>query len=248
MKNKICGIYCIENLINNKKYIGKGVDTYGRWQSHKSTLNNNKHFNEYLQRAWNKYGESNFKFYVIERCNKNNLVKREIYYIKKLNTKSPNGYNLTNGGEGTFGYKHSKETKKKISISAMGNKNGLGRIVSDDERRLHSIKGKNKIVSIETRLKISKSLEGLVGIYSRHFGVKQKNSFSKYHGVYPRKNKKGEIVSWRIILMNKDGRTIRFKSKGSESDAAKAYDEYVIKNNLSNPLNFPEDYKERGEK
>ena len=35
------GIYCIENTINHKKYIGQSIDIYSRWSKHKSELNNN---------------------------------------------------------------------------------------------------------------------------------------------------------------------------------------------------------------
>lgn len=37
--------------------------------------------------------------------------------IKSLNTKSPNGYNLTDGGDGTNGFKRSDESTKKIAES-----------------------------------------------------------------------------------------------------------------------------------
>lgn len=54
------GIYCIENIRNGKKYIGQSINVYYRWKKHKSELNNNTHDNDYLQKAWNKYGSDIF--------------------------------------------------------------------------------------------------------------------------------------------------------------------------------------------
>ena len=103
-QEKISGIYCIENLINNKKYIGKSIDIYSRWYKHKYELSHNSHYNRYLQHAWNKYGETNFKFYIIETCDADSLDEKEIYYIDLFNTHvyfgDGNGYNLTIGGDG----------------------------------------------------------------------------------------------------------------------------------------------------
>ena len=53
-----------------------------RWDSHRSLLRNNKHFNQYLQNAWNKYGEKNFEFVVIEDCTISDLDDKERYYIQ----------------------------------------------------------------------------------------------------------------------------------------------------------------------
>ena len=35
----VSGIYCIENLSTNKKYIGQSVNIYERWKKHISELN-----------------------------------------------------------------------------------------------------------------------------------------------------------------------------------------------------------------
>ena len=83
-KVKKCGIYCIENLINEKKYIGLSKDIERRISDHKNYLRKNKHINDHLQFAWNTYGESNFNFRIIELCDENMLREREIYYINKI--------------------------------------------------------------------------------------------------------------------------------------------------------------------
>ena len=62
------GIYCIENIITNKKYIGQSIDVDERWRKHISELNHNYHHNDYLQKAWNKYGEDNFEFIIYKEC------------------------------------------------------------------------------------------------------------------------------------------------------------------------------------
>ena len=102
MNKILCGIYCIENLINHRKYIGLSKDIKRRWAEHRSELRRGAHINIYLQKAWNKYGEESFKFYILELCTEDILCERECYYIKTLNSLShEQGYNLTTGGDGT---------------------------------------------------------------------------------------------------------------------------------------------------
>lgn len=93
-KEKICGIYCIENLINHKKYIGSSINIYQRWSNHKSDLRGNRHHNNHLQDAWNKYGENNFKFSIIELCDEAEIKEREQYYLDTLYPFKQNGYNI----------------------------------------------------------------------------------------------------------------------------------------------------------
>jgi hypothetical protein len=94
-------IYCIENLEDNKKYIGLTCFFKKRIAAHVNALNNNKHGNIYLQRAWNKYGKNNFKIYIICICtNYHILNEMERFFIKMFKTYDDNfGYNLTFGGD-----------------------------------------------------------------------------------------------------------------------------------------------------
>lgn len=117
MANKICGIYCIENLINGKKYIGLSVNIKRRFYEHRSDLNADKHYNSHLQNAWNTYGKDNFKFYVVEECSPDMLSERERYYIKFFDLNNPSfGYNADPGGKST-----TEEVRKKLSEAAKKN-------------------------------------------------------------------------------------------------------------------------------
>ena len=49
-KDIISGIYCIENLTTNKKYIGQSRNINDRWYRHRKELNDGIHDNDYLQK------------------------------------------------------------------------------------------------------------------------------------------------------------------------------------------------------
>lgn len=60
------GIYEIVNTIDDKRYIGSSICIKNRKYNHFAQLRKNIHYNEHLQRAFNKYGEANFSFNIIE--------------------------------------------------------------------------------------------------------------------------------------------------------------------------------------
>lgn len=82
--NGICGIYKIVNLINGKIYIGSSKNLRVRLWKHRSLLRHNKHYNSHLQNSWNKYGENNFDYAILETCDEENQYKREQFYIDTL--------------------------------------------------------------------------------------------------------------------------------------------------------------------
>ena len=60
------GIYKITCLTNNKSYIGQSVSIKRRWATHKRELAAGTHYNEYLQRAYNKYGKDSFVYEILD--------------------------------------------------------------------------------------------------------------------------------------------------------------------------------------
>ena len=106
-------IYCITNIINNKKYIGKTTyNIYKRFNEHYRESRKKRCEKRPLYDAINKYGIKNFILNEIEYVKNDNLLStREIYWIKKLNTFGHNGYNATQGGEGTIKFDYNKIIK-----------------------------------------------------------------------------------------------------------------------------------------
>jgi len=76
-----CGIYKIQNIVNDKIYIGSSVNLDSREYKHFWMLERNGHDNEYLQHSYNKYGKDSFKFEIIEECCYDDLINKENFYI-----------------------------------------------------------------------------------------------------------------------------------------------------------------------
>lgn len=96
-------VYCITNLINNKKYVGitSKEDYYKRLGEHIS-MSKNKKYKHLICNKISQYGLDNFTFDILEKCNSiNELKEKEIFWIDKLNTYVNNGfgYNRTLGGD-----------------------------------------------------------------------------------------------------------------------------------------------------
>lgn len=156
---KIIGVYCIENVINNKKYIGCSTQIKVRWQNHKRLLKANKHENCHLQEEYNQYGENAFDYYIIEECPVDNLTEREIYWIKYFDSKN-SGYNLTDGGGGLSN--PPDDIKKKISEGLKGEKNGMYGVhlkgaLNGNYGRHHSDSAKKKMSESKKKLRGVKS-------------------------------------------------------------------------------------------
>jgi len=159
----IYSIYKATNNINGKVYIGFDSNWPRRKMEHKSH-SKNKCETQTLHKAIKKYGWNNFEWEVIYQSLDRDycLNKMESYFIEEYNS-FKYGYNMTKGGEGTFGLKswlgkkHSKETKLKISSS------NKGKIKTEEHLRKISKAQTGKSKGFRTEIqkkKISDSLKG----------------------------------------------------------------------------------------
>ena len=149
-------IYRILNKLTKKCYIGetKSKDVIWRWNQHKQKIEINKGCPA-LRDAVKKYGIDNFEFSVLIICFDDERFKYEIEYIKKYNSVVPNGYNITNGGEGGGfqGKTHTEEVKNII-------KNKLKQKFIDNPELKKQMSERNKIVmsNPEVREKIKNGI------------------------------------------------------------------------------------------
>ncbi len=158
-------IYLTTNLINGKIYVGKRkLKKFSHYYKGSGTI---------LREAFKKYGRENFSCILIDTAETNEeLCTKEQYWIKYYNSRDPDiGYNITAGGEGSIGYKHSEEAKQKMHDAKIGKPLSPEWIEHREASRAgfkHSEETKQKIsqankghkVSDETRKKLSKAGKG----------------------------------------------------------------------------------------
>jgi len=126
------GIYCIQNKINNKRYIGSSVNIEKRWKNHRKNLLERKHHSPALQNAWNKYGEKNFIFLALEQVNDlNDLLIREQYYFD-LHKPHIRGYNICPTAGSCLGRPTKPSTINKLEILNRGENHPKSKLTIDD--------------------------------------------------------------------------------------------------------------------
>ncbi len=171
-------LYSIENKINGKKYFGKAKMPKKRWACHLSSVKNNSGY--YIHSAMRKYGVDNFWF----RCigfffTEEEALKAEkevILFNKTYDNKY--GYNLTLGGEGSSGFKHSEETKLKLKELAKKRGKNIGEL-----NHFYGKKHSNEVKQILSNKRKKISDENAYKIISDFCNGESINDLSKKNGL-----------------------------------------------------------------
>lgn len=147
-------IYLARNTANGKGYVGQTVKGLkARMREHQKDAKRGSKVP--FHRAIRKYGFESFTWQVLRTCDsREDLAAAEQACITTMNTKVPNGYNLTDGGGGISGHVMSAESKQKMSEAAMGNTWGKG----NTNCKGHT-NHKGRVHSAETRQKMSEGLK-----------------------------------------------------------------------------------------
>ena len=199
-------IYKITNLITNKMYIGQTRSHYlnkgkyrpfghiGRFNSHISESKSiDKHKAcRYLNSAFNKYGIDSFNCELLTTCDIDELDEYERKYIYDLNTKYPNGYNLTNGGQ-KCGFEKGKKVVLEEEIKP------LSRAINGDN--LKRTEKTRQLISKRLKdYKNSRDLNGRKNDMERVQKIHAINRFDKYKDIHIDSNNIDKYI--RVIKNN----------------------------------------------
>lgn len=209
-------IYVITNNINQKQYVGMTTKTLNqRLHEHvkaSSCLKNSM----LICRAIYKYGKENFSIDLLESCaDMKNLPDLERKWIQDMKTyvheHPEHGYNVTLGGEGQLGLKHTQKTKEKIKLAMTGHLNPFyGKKHSPQVIELIKEKNTGRKFTIEQREKLSKALIGRVCSDEQ----KQKSSISN-------RGQKRSIETCKRISDSKRGKPSQLRGKKSTKETCK---------------------------
>lgn len=169
------GIYQITCSETNKIYVGSSKNIRKRLQQHFSSLEQGKHANVYLQRAFDTYGLNAFTAEVLELCSVEDLLPREQHYMDKSACyDSKVGYNLCKvAGKVTY----TPEVIEKIR------KAQLNRVKTPEEIEKIRLKNKGRKLQGVALQNVLKGIETLRGI-PRSQETRRKVSESKKANPY----------------------------------------------------------------
>ena len=158
------GVYCWLNRVNGKRYVGSSAKSIlKRMRKHRQDLSTGRHYNRHLQSAWNKYGSRKFAFVILERCDSEDCIVREQYWMDKYQSANPRfGYNIAPKAGSTLGVKLGKPTREhsRNRALALEGKRGGWKHTEAAKAKMSATRKGHTFISAEQRAKTSATLMG----------------------------------------------------------------------------------------
>ena len=212
-KKNHCGVYAIKNTRNGKIYIGSTINFRNRFKHHLSYLFNGKHNNQKLLRAYNKAGNNELVFSLVELCSIEERLTIEQKWID-FHDCVRKGYNILEKAGSNLGYKHSpsivrrrNETRKQkgwfISDATREKRKQLmsealtGRVFNEETLAKMKIAARKRWDIPEIREKITNS----------KIGKKYSDEVNKSKG------RKGRVISDQTRVKMSEAQKLRIKKK-----------------------------------
>lgn len=130
-------VYIITNKANGKQYVGISKNLTARWYNHRGANGSAPA----LHAAIKKYGKDEFIFsHICDAFDFDAACDIECMLIVQHNTKAPNGYNLTDGGEGVVGRPmtdQDKEVRRQASTAY------VKQLTPEERAEKFGVKGRN---------------------------------------------------------------------------------------------------------
>ena len=222
-RNSAPGIYYYKNKINGKLYIGQAQNLHKR----RIEIRYDGYAGAVFNNAIKKYGIDNFEYGILTHCKVEKLNYFEMFYIKRLKTKVPNGYNMTDGGDGVRGLKWDEEKKEKYKVMMLGEGNpNFGNKWDDGQRKraseymkerikreglicVHTPKIIEKCNNTRAINKYGKTLEEINEIVKNYYEKNNNISYSEISKKYGISDKMIKLSEKKLELKN--DRSIKLK-------------------------------------
>lgn len=147
------GVYFLSNLTKTRAYVGSTKNLYRRLKNHSNDLNNNKHYRKELQDDFTIGDEFVITFIQLptkeEAQAAEQVILQAFFDSGKLYNRARDAY-LSGLGKIV-----TEEERRKTSERSKGNTWGLGRVHTEESRRKMSIGMKGRKFSEEHKLKLS---------------------------------------------------------------------------------------------
>lgn len=212
-------IYKVTCTYTKKIYIGLTTrDIEQRKRDHLYEVYNTKRKTNYFHDAIRKYGIDNFTWEILGYCDTlDELKQAEILCIDFFNSNNKlYGYNLTKGGAGILGVKWTEERRSAFSDKM------TGRVISDETKEKISKKAKGRKYSQEI-------LEKKKGVNLKTINIKELKQFKN----------EGKTITWLSHYFNVSEKTIsnRLKDLGLTNS---------LKNYSTIDINYLQELREQG--